>query len=215
MSRFRLSVINLILLLAVLGSRWAVSVESAPLKPGDFLRPLSLPYQGWKTNDYALTALERDVLQPDSVLMRRYQSPGGEWVDLAVIAGSQKRTVHTPGYCMPGSGWETLSQESVDLDLAGRIVPATRALMMDDKGHRMVATYFFTDGDFATRSLILFQGRQLLKRIKGEPPLGALVRVLVSVRRDPASAAKVADRFAQATLPPAMESLSRARSQVR
>ena len=51
----------------------------------------------------------------------------------------------------------------------------------------------------------------MVKRVRGESPLGAVVRLLVSVEKDQASAERLADAFAQATLPKVMESLREAR----
>jgi EpsI family protein len=151
-----------------------------------------------------LTTSELDMLQPDATLLRSYRSPQGDMAQIAVIAGHQKRSVHTPAYCMPGGGWEVLSQEPYELSLPGRKVPAVRALMRSDDGAGLVVTYFFTDGQYATRNLVRFQGEQLLKRFRNQVPLGALVRILVPIRKDSVAAAKLSDRFARATVPTVM-----------
>jgi EpsI family protein len=203
-------------LLTLLGARWGASLEGAALEktgriPKDFLRPLALPYQGWKVTEDKLTTSELDMLQPDATLLRSYRSPQGDMAQIAVIAGHQKRSVHTPAYCMPGGGWEVLSQEPYELSLPGRKVPAVRALMRSDDGAGLVVTYFFTDGQYATRNLVRFQGEQLLKRLRNQVPLGALVRILVPIRKDSITAAALSDRFAKATVPTVMAQIRQAR----
>jgi EpsI family protein len=107
---------------------------------------------------------------------------------------------------MVGGGWEITSQEAHTLSLPHRKVEATRSVMTN-KGQQLVATYFFTDGEFATRNILEFQGSQLLKRFQREVPIGALVRVIVPVQRTQADAEKLSDEFAQATVPSVLAAL--------
>ncbi|HEY3285457.1 MAG TPA: EpsI family protein [Armatimonadota bacterium] len=211
MMRYRLLVVNGLLLLGLLGARWATGLQNTALVDRDFLRPLSLPFRDWRTSDLSVPKDQLEVLQPDAVLLRHYESKRGDQVELAVIAGSRKRSVHTPGYCMPGGGWEVIDQRHAPLELPGRSITATRALMANDKGQALLATYFFTDGDYATDNLVRFQAMQLWKRLRREVPLGALVRVLVPLRKDSASAIKLSDEFCRATLPPTLARLHQVR----
>ena len=206
MFRYRLLIINSILLLALLGAYWGRRVEDAVPSRTDFLRPLDLPFRGWKTTDAVLTPSDLNLLKPDAVLVRRYQGPDGQSAELAVIAGHRKQSVHTPGFCMVGGGWEALVQGECDLVLGDRRIPAVRSVMAVG-ARQVVATYFFTDGDYCTRSLVQFQGVQLLKRFRQEIPVGALVRILVPIRTDRAEAERLADDFARATVPKVLASL--------
>ncbi|HZT42994.1 MAG TPA: EpsI family protein [Chthonomonadaceae bacterium] len=212
MYRYRLLILNLVLVLAVLGSAWGRRIDTLTFTRHSFLSDLRLPFQGWKTSDETLSAKEVSVLDPDAVVVRDYQAPDGYWAQLAVIAGHQKRSIHTPGFCMTGSGYETLTQGECTLHLPdGTEITATRALMQQDK-LRLVTTYFFTDGSYSTPSLVQFQGVQLLKRFQSTIPLGALVRILVPVRgEDVAGANKLSDTFAQSTVPGVLAALRQAR----
>jgi EpsI family protein len=214
LSRYRLLAVNGVLLLALAGSFWGRRIESATTGGPDFLQGLRLPFRDWKTADAQLSPAELSLLQPDAVMVRRYQSARGEAAELAVIAGHRKRSIHTPGFCMVGDGWQVVSQGEAVLPVGDRNVPATRALMVKD-GQQLMATYFFTDGDYSTPNLVRFQGVQLLKRFRAEIPIGALVRILVPVTREGAATEKLSEEFARATLPPVMESLRRARVQAR
>jgi EpsI family protein len=108
-------------------------------------------------------------------------------------------------------GWELLSQQEQPLEVGERRIAASRALMTREGAH-LLATYFFTDGEYATRSLARFQGAQLLKRLRAEPPFGASVCIRVPTRGNREAAERLSDDFARAALPTIMESLRRARA---
>lgn len=75
----------------------------------------------------------------------------------------------------------------------------------------MLVTYFFTDGDFSTRELVHYQWDQMLKRLRGEPPMGALVRIIVPVHSDRKAAERFSDDFAREMLPEILKSIRAAR----
>jgi len=213
MQKYRLLAANGILLLAAAGSAWGRHTESTILAPTGFLQELRLQFRGWSTSDIELSKVERDMLEPDATLVRRFKSDKGEMIELAVIAGHQKKTVHTPGFCLAGGGWEMLSQEQCTLALPTGEVPAAQMLIGKD-GARMLATYFFTDGEQSTRNLLQFQWTQIQHRIRGKLPMGALVRIMTPVRRDPAKTQKLVAEFASAALPPVLGRIQKARVEV-
>ena len=206
MTRYRLLILNALLLLTLLGSHLGRRIESASFAHADFLRDLKLPFRNWKSTEQTLTAGELKLLEPDATLIRRYQAPSHAWAQLAVIAGHRKKSVHTPGFCMAGGGWDTLTQQECTLSLSDRSIQATRALMSKD-GNQLLVTYFFTDGAYCTNNLVQFQGVQMLKRFRAEVPLGALVRVIIPVVADQAEAEKTSDDFVQAMLPGTLDAL--------
>jgi EpsI family protein len=199
------------LLVLTLAASWAGRrSESAVLPQPDFFRGVTLAYREWKTTELTLTKDELTLLEPDALIIRRYTSPEGRELELAVIAGHKKRTVHTPAFCMPSDGWDILAQHEVRLPVGGRTVPAMQALMQKDR-QRLLTTFLFTDGEFATANLIRFQGEQLVHRLKGQVPLGALVRVLAPVGTSEAETRRLVDDFVGATLPDVMRGLRRGR----
>ena len=214
MLRCRLWILNSVLLLTLLGSLWGRRIESATLPRADFLRQLNLSFRDWTPTDAALTAGEQQLLEPDAVLVRRYQSRTGDSAELAVIAGHRKKSVHTPGFCMAGGGWETLWQQETLVALPDRNVVATQALMSRER-QQILVTYFFTDGEYCTRNLVQFQGVQMLKRFHAQVPLGALVRLIVPVRTDEDAARTLQAEFARTLLPPVLQSLRQARLEVK
>ena len=218
MGKHRLLVLNGVLVLALAGGTWGRRSESATVARPDFLRPLKLPFRDWESKDDKLSPAEQSMLEPDATLLRQYRGKKkGQWAQLAVIAGHRKKTVHSPGFCMVGGGYELLAQRNIQIPLPTQPdakITATQALLTKD-GHGLLATYFFTDGELATNSLVSFQGAQIVKRVRGESPLGAVVRILVAVDRDAGGAEKLAGGCALATLPQVMGSLTEARLPVR
>ncbi len=207
LNRFRFLIINIVLLLALFGSQWGRGIENARVQRADFLSKLPLAYLNWKFTDVAIPADELQILEPDASVIREYTSPdGGSAAELAVIAGHKKRSIHTPGFCMAGGGWEKLWERSMEMPVGGRTILVTRSLMSRE-GQQVMATYFFTDGDYCTDDLVQFQGMQMMKRFRSEIPLGALVRILVPVRSDPRIAEQISSDFAAATVPPVLASL--------
>jgi EpsI family protein len=203
------------LVLALAGGAWADHSERLMGSPGNFLQGLQLPYQEWKTEDRALTRIEQDELQPDSVLIRQYQSARqSDWVELAVISGRHKRSIHSPGSCLVGCGWERLVEDSRDLSISSEKLRVTRSLMVLGS-RKLMLTYFFTDGEYSSPQLVTFQAMQLWKRMLPHPPVQALVRITVPVTTTLADAEQRTDEFATEALPPILQRLRDARQNLR
>lgn len=211
MSR-RLWIINALLLLTLAGAAWGRYSEVAVAAPRDFLPADQLRFRDWTFEDQPIAPDERAMLDPDAFLVRRYRSPDGkEAAELAVVAGHQKRTVHSPGFCMAGGGWEVMAETEETVDIGGRRIPVKRSLQ-SKKGQHVLATYFFTDGDLATTSVVRLQAKQLFTRLRGGLPMGALVRVLVPVSRNGAAAQARSDELLRATAPALLARLREVRS---
>src|SRR5437773_9559515 len=120
MSRYRLLVVNVVLLAALLAGRSGRAIEDADVAKTDFLQRIDLGFRGWKTEDQPLDAADRELLDPDAALIRRFQSSPTDYVELAIIAGHRKKTIHTPGFCLAGDGWQMLSEKECELNVGGR-----------------------------------------------------------------------------------------------
>jgi EpsI family protein len=206
MMRWRLLILTGLLLLILLGSHLSRRIECASLVHDDFLRTLQLPFRDWNATDLAIPSSDLRLLEPDATLMRQYSGPNGQWAQLAIIAGHRKKSIHTPGFCMAGGGWDVVSQRCSVLTLTDRKIP-TIAMVVSKDGRQSLVTYFFTDGDYSTNSLIEFQAAQLLKRFKARIPLGALVRIIVPIATSETEAQMITTEFAKSTLPMEMSTL--------
>jgi EpsI family protein len=214
MPKWSVAIVNLFLLIAVAGSYWGRHIDAATVRQANFLQTLSVPFEGWQTSDEKADANDLYLLQPDSVLIRDYKSPKGEDAQLAVIAGHRKRSIHTPVFCLAGGGWETVSQQSGVITVAGRKIQTNR-LVMTQNNQSVVLTYFFTDGEYCSPSLTSFQTVQMVKRFRSVVPMGALVRIIVPIRSTEERADALSDQFAGATLPAVLDSVRHAQLVVR
>lgn len=195
MRHMRFVITGCIMLVALFGNLWNKSIENATYANSDAIAKLNVDYHGWKTTDGTISAGELKLLRPDSYLIRQYLSPDKtQEVDLAVIAGHRKQSIHTPGFCMVGGGWEITSRKPVTINLPTGPLTVMQSFMAQS-GQQLVALYFYTDGSYSTDNLIKFQGMELLKRIERHAPEGALVRVIVPIRGDPSPAVNLAHDF--------------------
>jgi len=200
--------------MALAGSLWGKQIENARVEKCEFLSKLDLSFRGWKHKDFPLSKDEVHLLEPDDVIIRRFESEDGRnGAELAVIAGHRKRTVHTPGFCMAGSGWDVVTQHNRNLNIEGRTIQVSEQLMSSEKAKvKKLVTFFFSDGNFTTASLSRFQFKQLMKRFSSGVPIGALVRIIVPVEGSDAKAARQqTNEFAMATLPQVLEALRTAK----
>jgi len=77
---------------------------------------------------------EKTVLPPDTrILKRTYRDAAGRTLAMTVVVGGASRlSIHRPEMCLPGQGFQILSERTLDLDLGGgrllraRLVRAAR-----------------------------------------------------------------------------------------
>ncbi|MBW3622871.1 MAG: exosortase-associated EpsI family protein [Armatimonadetes bacterium] len=84
-----------------------------------------------------------------------------------------------------------------------------QAVMVNPSRQHLLVNYFFTDGNFSTDSIVRYQMHHLLKRLKREPSMGALVRVIVPIRADVGEAEAVSQEFSRLAYPRVLESLQK------
>ncbi|MER3558192.1 MAG: hypothetical protein C4336_01040, partial [Armatimonadota bacterium] len=58
-------------------------------------------------------------LMPDEYLARIYMGPGGEQVDLSIIAGSHTGAFHNPQVCFRVQNWEFIDNREIELNVTG------------------------------------------------------------------------------------------------
>jgi EpsI family protein len=116
----------------------------------------------------------------NQTLARTYVNSQGQRIMLSVAYGgdqSDSMAVHKPEVCYPAQGFEVLSSSDVDLQLAGRDVPARR-LLTRLGGRVEPLTYWITVGDRVPGSSGFRQKfAQLGYGLRGAIPDGMIVRV--------------------------------------
>lgn len=161
--------------------------------------------------DYDLDDFSLSQLEPDEYLWRRYTQPF-VWqdktydipLDFMVVYGHKKSTFHSPGFCLPGGGWQIVAKSDIPLDSHGLPMPMNLfAIQRSIEGQqaRQVVVYSFVQGDRATPNLIVHNMNLLRARILHERPTGALVRVVVPVVTSESEATERATEFIKAIYP--------------
>jgi EpsI family protein len=143
-----------------------------------------------------------DVLRADDYLMRAYYTPAHGSVGLYVGFWKSQRqgdTIHSPLNCLPGAGWEPVSQTTVKLaDLTGVQRPgATVNRIVIQKGldRQLVFYWYQSHGRIVGREYwskyYLVKDAVQLNRTDG-----AIVRVIAPIAHDSQAAEQQAERVA-------------------
>ncbi len=144
------------------------------------------------------------VLGADEYVNRRYIRDGASVADLYVgYYSSQKQgdAIHSPQNCLPGSGWEPVSAERVDLDVAGaRAIRVNRYVVQKDLDKQVVLYWYQGRGrvianEYANRAYLIFDSLRLRRND------GALVRVMSPVLTTTDAASRDAASFAASVFP--------------
>ncbi len=133
-------------------------------------------------------------LQVSDYLLCNYQRPDGAVANVYVgyhrsqvrsQGGESSSAIHPPKHCLPGSGWDIIQTDRVNLDFDGlpdRPVDVTRFLISKGKLRQQVYYWYQSRGRVITQDyakiLYQFWDRALRNRTDG-----ALVRFTVPVRR--------------------------------
>jgi EpsI family protein len=136
----------------------------------------------------------------DAYAAMRYADPEGRSYDL-FLGGALRNddNFHAPDVCMPTAGWETLSDE--DVQLAAPALTARR-LLLQKGAERMFVTYWFQAGDRPAADEWAVRFYRLLDLLRGRALTPTLiVSVYVPVAGDDADAAAASERFLVALAP--------------
>jgi len=131
-----------------------------------------------------------EVLRLNNYVDRVYRNQRGEWISLYVgYFEDQKsgQTIHSPKNCLPGSGWNFESTETVSFEIQSDY-PAIQfnALrgMLINKKERMLSYYWFQSrgrflaGEYAHKFYLIMDAMRYNRTD------GALVRVLIPLAED-------------------------------
>jgi EpsI family protein len=158
-------------------------LASSPVKGGAELSRIPARFGGWRSEEHKLDAVSARLLEPDAVLWRTYVDPEGRPLDFLVVYGHRKKSFHSPGFCLPGSGWEVAAKERLTLKIPGAPGGSVEANLfrIQNKGVQQLALYWFAHGRTTTPSLFQHNLNLLKSRLMHRRAFGALVRVVVPV----------------------------------
>jgi EpsI family protein len=148
------------LLLAQAGIYYTISAKEFIPDIGPWSR-FPNEVNGWKaTADESLDKDVLAVLKPDDYLNRNYISGKGREVNLFVGYFNSRRNgraPHSPEWCLPGSGWKTVSTRVISIDGgAGNTWPANEYIV-EKKPERQMVVYWYHQGERVLSSELLAQ----------------------------------------------------------
>lgn len=118
--------------------------------------------------------------------------------------GSAENSIHPPAHCLPGSGWDIIAQQIVELDVPGlpeRPARVNRLVIAKGEARQLVYYWYQTQG-----RVIAEDWRKILyltwDRARRQRTDGALVRFTAFLQKDEAETDQQMRDLASALLPP-------------
>ena len=205
--------LTLVLLIQALGF-YAIVRRPESIPP---LLPLTLfpsSFDGWFTiRDIPVEKEVQDLLRADDLLSRIYVNPASRQEASLFIAFFKTQrygqSPHSPKNCLPGSGWERISDERLPVAVSGWALPIViNRYVVEHGDEKSVTLYWYQShkrviaGELAARMWLVADS------IRYHRSDTALVRIIVQVHDgDIGSASSTGVRFVQAVFPQILRSL--------
>lgn len=178
--------------------------ENTPLPAPLIAFPLTIG--SWHViQEGVIDAETRDILKADDLMSRVYQGPhGGAELFIAYFKTQREgQSPHSPRNCLPGSGWQTVPEESgrFDVPVPGGSIHINRYVVSKGEAQSVVYYWYQQQGrvvadEFAAKFYLVADS---IRRHRSD---AALVRVVVPTRPDAVQAAeKVGAEFIAAAYP--------------
>ena len=151
-------VVALLLLLVItarewIDRRWAGGPPSGPI-------PVDFSLGEWRGEDLALDKEVLEMLKPDQLIFRRYKHPEGQTAlvyGIFYLSQGTDRTMHSPMNCYPGSGWEIVDTEEVNLHGLTRPdikIKAQKAIIRKGLEERVLYFWYYAGGKVAANQYL-------------------------------------------------------------
>ena len=186
-----------LVLSAVALARASKSEPTLPREPFDRLPMTIAGFQGARGADLEQKIV--DVLGVEEYLNRTYRAEGSP-LPVGFYLGywaSQREgdAIHSPMNCLPGSGWQPISQSRMPLTLGG--VPAdVNRVIVDKGGEQLLVLYWYQSHGRVVASEYWSKIHMVLDAIRTNRTDAALVRVVVPIRMRDANGEAAAEKEA-------------------
>lgn len=146
------------------------------LAPPAFGPPLALAgdqlrFGPWLGAEIPVTPAERRLFAGSTRLSKRlYSSRDGQRVSVLVVESDAVHDLHTPEYCLSGSGWQLSRDRPLRAEdglVFGATVPAAGALAAARGEHRLAGVYWFGSDERSTDDIA---GLRLQRRLSPDGP---------------------------------------------
>jgi EpsI family protein len=149
----------------------------------------------WRGTDVPISSDVLDVLGRGDFLFRAYQNDSSDqpYIDLFTAYFPSQRTgdtIHSPGHCLPGSGWVPLESSRIMLAAPGRAPFPVNRYLVAKGSDRTLVLYWYWAHDRAVASeywakFYLVKDAMCLNRSDG-----AMIRISTPLQGESAAAAQ-------------------------
>jgi EpsI family protein len=172
----------------------SLPLKNFPLQLGD-----------WQGREVPIDADILKVAAVDDYLNRMYQDAEGRPLGLYVGYYNSQRTgdaIHSPKNCLPGSGWQPVSAEHVNITLPnGEVAPVN--LYIIEKGlDRQLVLYWYQSHGRIIASEYWAKYYMVRDAIRINRTDSALVRIVIPFKQDRQETERLATSFAEGMLRP-------------
>ena len=205
MSTFRL----LVALMLVAGT--AVIADRVAVAETGSLSVVDVPYAvgSWQGSDAgALDVETAQAIAADQVVNRTYSDVDGAQTGLYVAYYNQQRpgvSIHSPLHCLPGTGWDVLSNETLAIELGGGAGGHVHRLVAQKAASRVLVLYWYSINGEMIASELGSRLQLLSNRVRLGRNDAALVRVVVPVTSSDAEAERQGVSFVRMLAPHFLE----------
>jgi EpsI family protein len=198
-----MSTVRLLVAVALIAATAAIAGAVPEAAPAPFPL-LDIPYEvdAWRGVDAG--ALDAETLQAvgaDLIVNRTYADGAGGEAGLYIAHYNQQRpgvSIHSPLHCLPGTGWDVVSNETIGVELhdggAGRV----RRLIAQKASSRVMVLYWYSINGTIVASEVASRLQLLSNRVRLGRNDAALVRIAVPVTDSDAAAERRGVAFARA-----------------
>jgi EpsI family protein len=167
---------------------------------------LDVPYEigSWEGVDTAVDDETARATAADLLVSRRYVAADGGAADLYIAYYSQQRpgvSIHSPLHCLPGTGWDVVSNATITVPMPGQTTGRVRRLIAQKAAARVMVLYWYGIHGRMIASDLASRLQLLGDRVRFGRNDAALVRVAVPVAGSDAAAEQRGLGFTRALVP--------------
>jgi EpsI family protein len=172
--------------------------------PGAAVFDIPYTIAGWQGAD--AEPIDPDVqraLGADVLLNRTYADAGGP-VGFYLAYYAEQRpgvSIHSPRHCLPGTGWEVLSDRSISVPLDGGVDAPMRRLVAERDGAAILVLYAYWIHGRLIASDLLSRVHLIREGLEDGRNDAALVRVVVPMSGSEEAAQERGAAFVRALVP--------------
>ncbi|ACH38820.1 exopolysaccharide synthesis periplasmic protein I [Citrifermentans bemidjiense Bem] len=177
----------------------------------DLSVPINRPLQqfpaavnSWRmTDEGQLSGEVQNVLKASDVLIRQYQGPQGEKVQLYIGyhgGGKGGGEIHSPKHCLPGSGWLEHSSNRYTIKAGKDDLNLVQAVYQKGESSEFFLYWYQVRGKSLSEEFSL-KGQQILNSVLHRRRDASFIRVSIPFQGDERQAKAVGERFVKEFLP--------------